>query len=286
MNKKILTLKTSTFLFFLLLWGSILNAQLPDGTTATPEYINELLKNLPQENALNFDTSSVDLSVRLTIAVYIVRDSNGNLNVDPNSISQILKMANNYFKPIGIRFNVSSITNVDDYHYSYFSIEKRPEELLKKHSTQKTINLYLVDYIEKDSVPYYGFTYFPVDTLNNFIFLRKDFFTENYLSCMLGHFLGLLSTHERAGGVELVNESNCSATGDYICDTYADPNILNLVNDKCLYFGMSTDPAFSYYIPSVANIMSNSPGNCRCLFTKQQYRRMYFYYKKFRQYLR
>jgi hypothetical protein len=122
--------------------------------------------------------------------------------------------------------------------------------------------------------------------MNNYIFLNKKFFSGNYLSCMIGHFFGLLSTHEKTGGIEFVDESNCSTKGDLICDTYADPDLLNMVDKKCLYFGVFRDPKSIYFIPSVANIMSNSPGKCRCLFTKQQYRRMYFYYKKYRQYLR
>jgi hypothetical protein len=265
---------------------AIAQQSLPDGTFATAAFINEIKSNLPKENALKFDTSSVDLSVNLSLAIYIIRDNTGNLNINPSDILPALDVVNGYFKSIGMKFNVKTVTNVDDYNYSYFSIYNRPKELLVKHSVERTINLYLVDSISKDSVEYYGYTYFPVDTVNNYIFLQKRYFTGNYLSCMLGHFFGLLSTHEKMGGIEFVNESNCSSAGDFICDTYADPDILNMVNYKCLYFGIFRDPNFEYYVPSVANIMSDGPGKCRCIFTKQQYRRMYYYYKKYRQYLR
>jgi hypothetical protein len=286
MKKRTALLRTIAFIFFQVFWGNILNAQLPDGTKATTKYLNELLNNLSRENVLKFDQSSVDLSVTLSIAVYIVRDSNGNRNVDQGRIPQLLDTVNNYFKPVGIKFILRYVANVDDYHYSYFSMYRRPEELLTKHSTDKTINLYLVDSIQKDSVSYYGYTYFPVDTSDNYIFLRKNYFTGNYLACMLGHFFGLLSTHEKNAGVEMVNESNCATTGDLICDTYADPDINGLVNGKCLYTGRAKDTNGDFYVPSVANIMSNSRPGCRCIFTVQQYKRMYFYYKKFRQYLR
>jgi hypothetical protein len=275
-----------SILLFLLFEIDQLSAQLPDATSATTDYGLELVKNLPQENALKFDTSSADLSVKLSIALYIVKDINGNLNVDLNNVTPILNTINNYFKPIGLKFNVSSVSHVDDYNYSYFSVKYIPKELITKHSVEKTINLYLVDSISKDTLPYYGFTYFPIDTSDNYIFLRKDFFDANYLACMLGHFFGLLSTHERKTGGEFVNESNCATKGDLICDTYADPDLYKQVSSDCLYFGRSKDANFKYYVPSVANLMSNSPGHCRCLFTFQQYRRMYFYYKKYRQYLR
>jgi hypothetical protein len=278
--------KLILILFFLLFEFINLYAQLPDATFATPGYAFELVKNLPQENSLKFDTSSIDLSVKLSIAIYIVRDNNGNLNVDTTLISSIISNLNNYFKPIGVSFKVTSVAKVDDYNYSYFSLYNIPKELLTKHSVINTINLYLVDSISKDSISYYGFTYFPNDTLHNYIFLQKNFFESNYVACMLGHFFGLLSTHEKVLGLEYVNEINCSTKGDLICDTYADPDIFGLVSDTCLYIGQLKDPNNKYYVPSVVNLMSNSPGHCRCLFTFQQYKRMYFYYKKFRQYLR
>ena len=280
--------KGSLVLVLLFLFNTIghLSAQLPDATSATASFASKLVINLPQENSLKFDTASVDLSVKLSIAVYVVRDINGNLNFDSASILPILGNINNYFKPIGISFIVNSVKIIDDYNYSYLSVKNIPKEMLIKHSTENTINLYLVDSISKDSVSYYGFTYFPDDTLHNYIFLSKYFFDANYLSCLLGHFFGLLSTHEKVLGLEYVDESNCSTKGDLICDTYADPDLFGMVNKKCLFTGQLKDPNGKYYVPSVANLMSNSPGHCRCQFTFQQYRRMYFYYKKFRQYLR
>jgi hypothetical protein len=275
-------------LIFLIMEIDPLSAQvqLPDRTIPTLEYIDELIKNLPQENNLQFDTSSVDLSAKLSIAVYIVRDNKGQVNINLPELAQSISFANTCFKHIGLSFSVLSIQYVDDYNYSYLSLDKKPVELFKKHSVDKTINLYLVDSISIDSLSSFGFTYFPIDTQDNYIFLRKNFLKDIYLTCMLGHFFGLLSTHDITGGLELVDESNCSTKGDLICDTYADPNIFGLVNNQCLFKGTKIDPQGEYYVPSVANFMSNSPWSCRCVFSKQQYRRMFFYYKKFRQYLR
>ncbi len=286
MKKKFIIFKPILIFFFLFLYCNTLFAQLPDGTSATANFLIELIKNLPQENALKFDTSSPDLSVKLSVSVYIVRDSNGNLNVSASAINQSIDIANNYFKYVGINFSVISVTNIDDYNYSYLSVNNPPVEMFTKHSISKTINLYLIESIIKDTIPIYGFTYFPIDTDKNYIFLRKDYLTGNNLTTMLGHYFGLLSTHERGGGIELVDESNCSTKGDLICDTYADPNLLGLVNNQCLYIGTLKDTNNKYFVPSVANDMSNSPDQCRCILTLQQYRRIFFYYKKYRQYLR
>ena len=102
---------------------------------------------------------------------------------------------------------------------------------------------------------------------------------------MLGHFMGLLSTHETLGGKEYVNEANCASSGDFICDTYAYPDLYNMVIDSCKYIGTTRDDNGKYYVPSVANIMSNSLKNCKCILTPLQYRRIYYYFHKYRQYL-
>jgi hypothetical protein len=131
----------------------------------------------------------------------------------------------------------------------------------------------------------YGFTYFPDIADSNFIYLDKNYANGNSLTTMLGHFMGLLSTHETAGGRELANENNCATSGDFICDTYADPDLFNEVIDSCQYIGTMRDDNGQYYVPSVANIMSNSPDHCKCILTPLQYRRVYYYYHKYRQYL-
>ncbi len=38
----------------------------------------------------------------------------------------------------------------------------------------------------------------------------------------MGHYFGLLHTHETANGTELVNGTNCGTAGDLLCDTPAD----------------------------------------------------------------
>lgn len=286
MLTKILKTKLIAFLFLFILGINHLFAQMPDGTFCTTDFLNVLLSNRNAEKAMQFDTSSVDLNVTLSIDVYVLRDSNGNATIDNQYVLQCVSKANEYFKPLGIRFSVSSVNIVDDYHYSYLDIRNMPAELLKKHAETGKINLYLVDEIMKDSVTYYGFTYFPVDTEKNSIFITKEDFQGNLLTTQLGHFLGLLSTHEGINGLELVNGNNCTSNGDLICDTYADPNIFGNVNDECLYKGTVADTNGEFYIPSVANIMSDSRPACKCIFTLQQYRRMFYYYKKYRQYLR
>ena len=76
------------------------------------------------------------------------------------------------------------------------------------------------------------------------------------------HALSLIHTFGTRHGFPLTNElangSNCYESGDYICDTPADPNLYGLVSQDtdCNYLGGSTDANGQMYIPNTTNIIS------------------------------
>jgi hypothetical protein len=257
-----------------------------DGTIAPDTFIKIIKANIAEESAMGSDFSSVSLSVNLYISVHVFRDTLGNVVVNKTDLAPVLSTANNFFKIIGIQFSIDTFDIVDDYNYANISRNQNTKELLAKHSNLNKINLYIVDSIKMSQTPCFGYTYFPVSQDSNYIFLCKQYLTGNNLTMLLGHFFGLLSTHESKGGIEFVNEKKCKTSGDFICDTYADPGLKNVVDNNCVYNGTAMDPNGDYYIPSVANIMSDSPGQCKCIITPLQYRRMLYYYKKYRQYLK
>ncbi len=193
-------------------------------------------------------------------------------------------LANGYFKNAGIHFFIDTIEYINDYNYSFITYNNLKKELLTKYAVSNMINLFLADSIKLGDDYTYGFTYFPDVADSNFIYLNKSYARGNYLTTMLGHYMGLLSTHETAGGRELASENNCSSAGDFICDTYADPDLFNEVIDSCRYIGTMRDDNGRYYVPSVANIMSNSPDECKCILTPRQYRRIYYYYDRYRRF--
>jgi len=266
--------------------GIKLPAQLTAGTKTTQEWTDEIVKNMDKEKELSYNVASVYNSANLSIAAYIISDVNGMANCDYNDIAAGVALLNNNFIKINLAFSLKPVQYIDDYNYSIIQDEEDLEELVKKHSEENTINLYLVESAEVDSVPCYGFTYFPNDTIRNYIFLNKEFIRGNYLTTLMGHFLGLLSTHDTLGGYEQVDESNCSVSGDFLCDTWADPNLLGWVDTNCVYFGNHIDTRGEFYVPSVANLMSESYDDCKCIFTPHQYRRILFYLKNYRDYLR
>lgn len=259
--------------------------QLPNGTFASFDFLTEINNNITEEYATPFDLSFAALDVAINTNFYILKTSSGNTNINLVEIDASLQQANTFFAPIGIQFKKNNVVLVDEYVYGAINIDTPQVELNIKHARANEINIYLVESIVKDSASFYGYTYFPTEDDKNYIYLAQEHFNGINLSTQLGHFMGLLATHEPQGGTEHVDGSNCQSAGDYICDTYADPLLFGVVDENCLYQGFSVDPSGDFFAPSVANIMSDAPIKCRCVFTQQQYRRMYYYYKKYRQYL-
>ena len=262
-----------------------LSAQLPDGTRTTQEWIDEIKKNRDEEETLSYNAASVYYAAGLSITAYIVRDINGQASCDEDDIATAISLLNHYFSTVNLTFRLASVQVVNDYHYGILEHEQAADELVKKHSEEKIINLYLVESIKVDTLPCYGYTFFPDDTIRNYIFLNQEMIRGNYLVTLMGHFLGLLSTHETLGGVENVDESNCGESGDFCCDTWADPNLFGWVDTSCAYVGNHVDLWGEPYVPSVANLMSDSRDECKCIFTPYQYRRMLYYLKNYRDYL-
>jgi hypothetical protein len=281
-------IKTFTFLVIttLLCTGSVLIAQLPDGTRSTEEWIEKIRKNWEEEEKTEFNESDVRYSANLSVIAYVIRDINGSDNCTEEAVKEAIERVNGFFDPLHVMFSLQPIVYVNDYTFASVSDTGNWNELVTLNSAEKTVNLYLVESARADTTLCYGFTFFPDDTIRNYIFLDKKYLMGNYLVTLMGHFFGLLSTHDTLGGYENANEINCAESGDFICDTWADPNLFGWVDSLCTYSGDMLDPLGDDYVPSVANLMSESYDACKCIFTSQQYRRMLFCLKKYRYYLR
>jgi hypothetical protein len=261
------------------------SAQLRDGVTATQSFLDTIRTNYADENSFNLDLHSIVPVVNIPVRVNIIMNREGLAGVEMQDINYSMDVANGFFINAGIRFFIDTVQYINDYNYSFIAYNDLKKELLTKYAVNDGINLFLADTIRLGPDYSYGFTYFPDVPDSNFIYLNKSYAMGNCLTTMLGHYMGLLSTHETAGGRELADERNCSSSGDFICDTYADPDLFNEVIDSCRYIGTMRDDNGKYYIPSVANIMSDSPDRCKCILTPLQYRRIFYYFHKYRKYL-
>jgi hypothetical protein len=256
---------------------------LPDGTKATQTYIDTIKKYYNKEDSTYFDTENVGLSARVPVRVHIIKNVKGKSGISESDINTSITTANSYLSNCGIKLYIDSVHYINDYNYSFITGNNNRTELLKLYAVSGKINLFLADSVYVEGERCYGYTYFPDATDSNYIFLDKEYISGKYLTTLIGHFMGLLSTHETLGDNELVSEKNCASSGDYICDTYADPNLYEQVDSTCQYTGSDKDSNGKYYVPTVANIMSESKDECKCIFTPLQYKRMYYYFIKFRQ---
>ena len=254
---------------------------LRNGTETTLAYIDTIRKYYPVET--NFVPDSID--AHLGIYVYRIRDLSGEIDVNDVFIEEAVNTVNAYFENTGIHFYIFNSSIINDYNYRNLLSESMVDELTTMYSAENMINLYLVD-VPLDTLNY-GFTYYPDEPEKNFIFLNQEALIGNYLTTLMGNYFGLLPTHEIRGGQEYADSSNCESAGDFICDTWSDPNLYGLVAlPDCQYTGNYTDSQMDFFVPSVANIMSNSEDQCKCVLTPLQYKRIQFTYIKHRSYLR
>ena len=92
----------------------------------------------------------------------------------------------------------------------------------------------------------------------------------------IGHLFGLHDTWN-LDEPELVDGSNCTSTGDYLCSTPGDPyqpfSLIPFIDNDCNFNIGIQDANGDYYDPEVGNLMSGY-GKCRNGFTLEQYETM------------
>jgi hypothetical protein len=247
--------------------------QLPDLSDPTG-YLPMLVSNLDEEMDFSRDIKgSVGIDFyQLGISMDIAYD-------------MVLDEVNNFFNETGLTFYAGEIENLPHSGYSLVKDTITIHQIEALFAKNNRISVFLIDSIVLDSIPGLGYSFFPGKPEHNTILILKTYFNGPELARMLGHFFGLLNTHETRAGMEMVSGENCRNAGDFICDTPADGDILNQVVN-CEYIGTKASLSGEFYVPSVANLMSEAPPRCRCIFTPEQERRIKYYYLHYRKYLR
>lgn len=178
----------------------------------------------------------------------------------------VIKRLNLRFNKHGVFLKLSGYDEINNTIYTYLNNRDEEDLLFQENVQQNSLNFYIVDssWAGGRGVIGSNLLYVPVSNL--------------YISNSeheVGHCFNLFHTHEVIFGVENINGTNCSIAGDKICDTPADPNLLNKVNIFCQYNGADNDPNNGViYQPDANNIMSYSRKNCRVRFTNEQGQKM------------
>lgn len=209
----------------------------------------------------------------VAVTIHQVHSSEGQANIIYEEMARMIALANREFESMGLHFYLCGSPRYLDGQSNYTFHEA--EGLNFGQHAANTLNIFLVDGVmAPNGNRLCGFSKFPFqsDPEERYIILAKDCALSGVtLIHELGHFYGLLHTHENRFGYELVNGNNCHSAGDLICDTPADPNLIfpNSVSN-CGYIGNRVDINGDRYAPSVQNFMSNAPFSCQQVFTREQ----------------
>ena len=217
--------------------------------------------------------------------IQLETDEGGFSFFDEVDLDQSIFEMNQKYDEGGIEFFLcGEVDYIPNNEYFDF-IRYEDEASLIINNQPNVINIYFANNVKAygNTGSLCGYAYFPSGTLQSETVLMKNSCAKNgsTLSHEVGHTLGLPHTQGFGSTTnELVNGSNCEVSGDFICDTPADPNLLGKVgysNGECTYLYSNstyTDANGWFYDPDVENIMSYSLKSCRSRFSPQQFQRM------------
>lgn len=223
------------------------------------------------------------LNKTLSVTGLIVADSLGNYGTSPGTIAGLLQSLESYFAPICVKFELCEVKYVDNYKYDRFVQVIDEDEFWALYAIPNTINIGFVSELSLTiggSIA--GYAALPG---GRDIIMMANSSGPGVMLHEMGHFFGLYHTFETDFGLEFANGTNCSTTGDLLCDTPADPNGGNTLPPDCNLSPPMQDPNGDWYVPDISNIMSYY-SFCECgQFTTDQYNRMAQQWLTLRNYL-
>jgi hypothetical protein len=198
---------------------------------------------------------------------------------------------NRYWAQAGIQFFIQGINYIkNDYFLAPEPGRTRLTKTMQAHSVPNTINVYFTHLYPPDG----GWSTFPDDD-NQGVFVDYVYAVlgtnpdPTALAHEMGHYFFLFHTHQTgvdsdgSTTVECPSGNNCDTTGDLLCDTPADPGLIDAaaggyrVDANCVYNNSAGAPAScddTPYNPPVRNLMSYSRPTCKDQFTPGQISRI------------
>jgi hypothetical protein len=268
-------------LFFLISSFSLFSQVKKSNTTSTKSFNKKTTHTASVQKAAS--TAPIKcLNKKLSLAIHIITDSLNHPNVTQAQINTALATLNADFAPICLSFFICKQDTIYNYKYYQFNQIQETPEVHAIYEVHNMINVYIVGSIVP--APEAGFA----GKMGDYMVLTHACLSDGKCwSHEMGHFFSLAHTFDVPNGppsAELVNESNCAAAGDSICDTPADINPAP-VNGGCQWTGTNTDANGNYYTPIIGNIMSYHPAPCKTPFTVGQLNKILNWYLSYRNYL-
>ena len=217
----------------------------------------------------------------IPIKAHVIRDLDKSHGLSEASINDAITNLNEIYAEAFMTFYLYNDINYIDSNQLLHFKKGNEKSLIEANYVSNTINIYFIDFIENYSgESICGYT----EEKNNIIIMKSSCaVNESSLAHEIGHFFSLVHTQGISNNgqtTEFVDGSNCDTNGDGICDTPADPTLsYDNVDNNCNYIGTKTDDHGDLFTPDTENIMSYSRKSCRTHFSKEQFSRMYAYYK-------
>lgn len=273
---------------FVFVFTNIIRAQTNEcGFTYTPEAkryfesIKSTIEILEKQFLQQSRAKNSTVLSSIPIKAHIIRQTNGTGGLTSAELNDAISVMNSIYVDAGLEFYLCDGINFinSDTFYDFETAEE--SSLFTAHSVPNIMNIFFTDSIVNDEGGgLCGYARFPGGSFTENILMANSCATNgSTLSHEVGHFFALSHTHGNSNEIgsteELVDGSNCNNTGDYICDTAADPQLGNSnVNFSCQYTGFSEDANNDLYQPDPLNLMSYSRKQCRTVFSSQQLARI------------
>jgi hypothetical protein len=224
--------------------------------------------------------------IQIPVAIRIVNYTLGGGGLDRAYIPEIMDSLNARFASTNLQF-FQCQDPVDVFENKFYDFDRtRFSDSLNSRNIPDVLNIYFINKVLNDDEFLCGYARFPWVEDEYIVVANSCAINGSTVAHEVGHFLGLLHTHETIRGIELADGSNCQFRGDEICDTPADPRLgTRNVDINCNYTGNERDINNDPYDPDPTNIMSYSRKACRTSFTEEQTVRMNYYLERDYQHL-
>ena len=249
-----------------------------------------------QGNGGTFNGINKCYKKKFSVAIHVIEDTTGATNITDVAIAADIAALNTIFAPVCASFDICSTYYHPNVRSDTVDLVKNIQniEIATLYDVPMVINIYYVEEIVSPIspcgfAPLGGMSAPAASPTRDAIFIKKSCSGGGKtIMHEVGHYFGLYHTFETSTGVELADGSNCTTTGDLVCDTPGDPYVdtTTTMDSFCNLEPPITDTNGDYYTPNACNIMSYYTNSCEGRhFTTGQYNRMLEVMQKGRNYL-